>query len=204
MTKCMSLARTVFVFMTMTLLVAVLTPSAASAGQDKTDGQDKMKESSHGMKDTNMAAPSDTPSAEMTEEGKGKGKEKVIKADKMDRKKLNAQIDAASDDTVIEYKGKKTTKKELKLKAEKHRKEAQAAMKATPAAAAADTSAVISQFDQQEKTKLDAANAKVSAEMTRMMSANPVAEGAAGRAIPANPAAGSQFQRSLPVQQNVR
>lgn len=200
MSKCTSLAWTVFVGMAVALLVAVLTPATASAGQEKTNGQDK-KESSHGMKNTGMATPSDMSSTGMTEEGKGKSKEKVIKADNMDRKKLKAQLDAASDDTVIEFKGKKTTKKELKVKAEKQRKDAESAMKAAPAAATVDASAAISQFNQQEKMKLDAANAKVRAEMTRLIR---VAPGVEGTPAQANPATGSQLQRSLPVQQNVR
>ena len=200
MNKCMSLARTVFVGMAVALLIAALTPTSASAGSEKTNGQDKMNDSSHGMKDTGMAKPSDMSSPGMKESGKGK----VIKADNMDRKKLRAELDAASDDTVIEYKGKKTTKKQLKTEAEKRAKEDRKAMEARPASASGGPDSVISQFDQAEKAKLDTANAKVRAEMTRLMSANPAVEGAAGQANPASPAAGSQRQRSLPMQPDVR
>jgi len=177
MSKYMSLARTGFTGMALALLVAVLTPATASVGQEKTNGQDKRRDSSQGVKDTDTAASTDTSSPRMTEEGKGKGKAKVIKADNMDRKKLKAQLDAASDDTVIEYKGKKTTKGELKVKAAKQEKEDRKAMEAQTASASGGPDATISQFDQAEKAKLDAANAKVSAEMTRLKSANPAAEG---------------------------
>jgi len=196
-----SRASRILLGMMVAFLIAGL-PPAASAGEGQKNDDNSKNAEKQKMQDTEM--PSDMAASDTAQEGK---KPKVIKADKMNKKKLRAELEAASDDTVVEYKGKKTTKKQLKLDAEKQAKEDQAAMQA-PATAASDPNAVISQFNQQEKTKLEAANAKVRTEMTRLLSAGPAAEGAAGQA---NPAAGSPIQRSIdapvraaPMEPNVR
>ncbi len=189
----------------LSLLIAA--PPASAGDESKNEGKSKNADEQK-MQDTEM--PSDTAMGSDTAAGdteKGGTKAKVIKADKLDKKKLRAELESASDDTVIEYKGKKTTKKQLKIDAEKRAKEEQAAMASVAPSAGGDPSAVISQFNQQEQAKLEAANAKVRSEMARLISLNPAAKDAATQT---SPASGAPVQRQInapvraPVEQTVR
>ncbi len=204
-----TLTRRILVALMLSLLIAA--PAALAGDESKGEGESKNGDKQK-MQDTEM--PSDTAMGSDTAAGdteKGGKKEKVIKADKMDKKKLRAELEAASDDTVIEYKGKKTTKKQLKIDAEKRAKDEQATMATVAPSAGGDPTAVISQFNQQEQAKLEAANAKVRSEMARLISLNPAAKDAA---IQTNPASGAPVQRSInapvrapvnsPVEQTVR
>ena len=98
---------------------------------------------------------------------------KLVKADGMDKKKLRQQLASAPGDTLIEFKGKKMTKKQLEDESARKTKEEEAALKNSPADSVGDPAGVIKRLEQQHKAALASSNAKVKSELSRLLSAPP-------------------------------